>query len=223
MTRLIQQLAQPIGASRMLLCWPMRKFLIHNSWKKNQHILQGKNLPISCTQLATTLHVVGSENFTVALTRSFSRLNGILITLYNADQAGTRALNTFYHKAGGTAAITKLNDSITLSMQLGAKRMPEYPISSCSEFVYHLQSLLGILHGESSFNITSRGFHDNSFIMGYNMEKLSGSGAEYSGLNSKNNLLTLDVKGATAATQCYVTLIYSSIVNIRSSGTEVLE
>jgi len=59
--------------------------------------------------------------------------------------------------------------------------------------------------------------------MGYNMEKLSGSGAEYSGLNSKDNLLTLDVKGATGATQCYVTLIYSAIANIRAGSVEVLE
>ena len=101
--------------------------------------------------------------------------------------------------------------------------MPEYAISSCSEFVMHLQSLLGILHGESSFNITSRGFHSDSFIMGYNTEKLSGSGAEYSGLNSKDNLLTCDIKGATGATQCYVTLIYSSIVNVRAGSTEVLD
>jgi hypothetical protein len=38
------------------------------------HILQGKTLPIATTQMSTTLHVVTSENFTVALARGFSRL-----------------------------------------------------------------------------------------------------------------------------------------------------
>ena len=119
--------------------------------------------------------------------------------------------------------MTKANDSITLACQLGAKRVPEYPISSLAEHAYHLSELLNILHGESSMQISTRQYHSNKFLMAVNLEKLNGTGASFSGINSKDSLLTVDVKGATAATACYVTLLYGAVYNIGQAGVELLE
>ncbi len=133
------------------------------------------------------------ENFTVALARGFSRLNGVIVTLFNGGASGAKAIRDFHHKAGGAAAITKTDDSSTLACQLGARRVPEHPISSLAEHAYHLSELLNILHGESSMQISTRQYHSNKFLMAVNLEQLNGTWASISGINSHDSLLTVDV------------------------------
>ena len=188
-----------------------------------QHVLSGKSMPISLKAMSTTLHIVTSSDFTVALARGFSRLDAIILTLYDTAQSGTKALNTFFHPAGSGTALAKSGDAVKLQVQCGSKKYPEYEISSMAEFYMRLQGALGIMSGESSMNISGRQYHDNAFIAALNLEKLSGTGAEYSGLNTKEQLLTASWKGCGSANQCYITLVYSSILNIREGGTEVLE
>ena len=188
-----------------------------------EHVMSGKNLPIVTSCLANTLHIVPSATFTVALARGFSRLNAIILTLHNANDAGTKQINDFHHPAGGAAPIGFTADSVKLQVQIGAKKMPEYEISSVAEFYYRLQEVVGVLTGESAMNIDSRQYHSTAFIAGINMEKLSGSGADYSGINSKEQLLTASWKGCGAASQCYITLVYQSIINVKSGGVELLD
>jgi hypothetical protein len=191
--------------------------------KMVQHVLSGKSMPISIKSMTTTLHVVTGQDFTLALARGFSRLDAIILTLYDSAQSATKAMNTFFHPAGAAGALSKSGDAVKLQVQIGSKKYPEYEISSVAEFYMRLQDTLGILDGESSMNISGRQYHDNAFIAALNLEKLAGTGAEYSGINSKEQLLTASWKGTGSANQCYVTLVYSAIVNIKEGGVELLE
>ena len=135
------------------------------------HLLSGKSLPITTKCLSCTMHTIVSTNQTIAIARGFSRLDAVFVSLYNSTQAGTKQINTYYHPMGNSSAITKTGDSVRLTVQLGSKKIPEYPISSLSEFYYRLQQAVGLSHGES-MNIKSRVFYVNFLIMFVYMDKL---------------------------------------------------
>jgi len=189
-----------------------------------EHVMSGKNLPISIKSVSNTLHIVTSgQAFTLALARGFSRLDSMFITLFDTEQAGAKEVNTYFHPAGNVA-LTKAGDGLSLQVQIGSKKWPEYPCSSVAEFYMRLQQVLGMHVGSDSMNITSRQYHHNAFIMGLDFEKLSSAGAEFTGINSKESLLTANIKGAGDANRCFVTLAYSAVLNIAGSGvTEILE
>jgi len=187
-----------------------------------QHIMSGKNLPISIKSVSNTLHIVTSGDFTLALARGFSRLDSLFITLFDTEQAGAKEVNTYFHPAGN-AALTKANDSLSLQVQIGSKKWPEYPCNSVAEFYMRLQQVLGMHVGSDSMNINSRQYHSNAFICGIDFEKLSSAGAEFTGVNSKEQLLTSSLKNCGSANRCFVTLAYSAVLNIREGGVEVLE
>ncbi len=186
-----------------------------------QHIMT-KSLPISIQSMSNSLHIVGSSDFSVALARGFSRLDTIFLTLYNTEQAGTKSVNTFYHP-NGTGVLTRAGDSVRLSVQVGSQKFPIYEISSLAEFYMRLQAAVGAHIGDNAMNISTRQYSSSSFIAALDLQKLSGTGAEYSGLNTKNGeLLTASWKGVGNANQCYITLVYSAILNIRDGGVEEL-
>ena len=77
------------------------------------------------------------------------------------------------------------NDRVSLSLQIGAKMIPEQEIIGCSQTYYHLRKALSSHTPDSpySINITDRQYRSHKFIACFDCEKVSGTA--YSGINCK--------------------------------------
>ena len=80
-------------------------------------------------------------------------------------------------------------------------------------------------HVHDALSITPRGYTHDAFLMGFDLEKVSSTmnDAQFTGLNTKESLLTISLKGCSGADRAVVTMIYSGIVNLREAGAEVLD
>ena len=112
---------------------------------------------------------------------------------------------------------------------VGNKPFPIFPIRSGSEAYHQLKKSLGI-HGSSFHSIsidTLRKYMFDHFIVGIDTEKVLG--AAFSGINCRQDLITISAKGANAdiavnaPDQIYVCLQPDYIVEIRESGVLVID
>merc|ERR1711966_282737 len=104
-------------------------------------------------------------------------------------------------------------DKHSFQVQVGSKLYPEYPVTSVTEALYQLKKTVG-----SPFQMYSRWYRTHRYIIGLDMEKISGAG--FSGLSTKNcDLMTLNFRECTDSeaisipNRVYAALHYDCILN----------
>ena len=132
---------------------------------------------------------------------------------------------------GGVAVTSPQKPSLADSgfsyqLQLGSKLWPEQPMSSQAEMYETLRKAVGT-HNQDIKNISLDRFDymTNSFIVGIDLEKNLGD--PFSAQNTRaGDVLRLVFNGidpAAQLTSCYVSLIGSSVVEIRETGAFVFD
>ena len=131
--------------------------------------------------------------------------------------------NDFYHPAGAGAEDLEKGQH-QFQFQIGSKLIPEYPIKDSTEFFYQLRNTVG-----NPINIFSRWYHSTKYVIGLDMEKISGAG--FSGMNTKAGDLIIinfkdchhsSVNSSSVPSRMYCALHYDAVLNIRDSGIELL-
>ena len=205
-----------------------------------EHVLSGKALPINYSTYVTQFQTLANGlPMIVNVTRSVSRLksiffnfdgnrpalaNGNRSTYYNKDW------NNFSHPMNGTFGF---GNELQLSVQIGSKLFPEYPIRSAAEAYYQLKKALGI-HGSAFHSIspTFSQYVKDHFIVGIDTEKILDAG--FTGLNTRaGDLMVVRAQGAngnltnndfnTYANKLYIVLHTDQILEIRDVGTQVFD
>ena len=98
-----------------------------------QHLLSGKELPISYDNIFSFVTTIDPSNVvSVPVYRGFSRAKSIYITFV---QPGTQ-YNTVFECPLGGAASTTTNDPFRIYIQHGSTRNPLYEVESISEVFY---------------------------------------------------------------------------------------
>ena len=205
-----------------------------------EHVLSGKALPINYSTYITQFQTLANGlPMSVNVTRSVSRLKSIFFnfdgnrpTLANGDRTTyyNKEFNNFAHPMRGGF---NFNNELQLSVQIGSKLFPEYPIRSASEAYYQLKKALGI-HG-SAFHSISPTFSQyvrDHFIVGIDTEKVLDAG--FTGLSTRaGDLMVVRAQGAngnlanadfnTYANKLYIVLHTDQILEIRDVGTQVFD
>ena len=116
-----------------------------------------------------------------------------------------------------------IGDEHSFQVQVGSKLYPEYPVSSVTEALYQLKKTVG-----ASFQMYARWYRTHKYIIGLDMEKISGAG--FTGLSTKSgDLMTLnfrectDYEGNGTPSRVYAALHYDCILNIKSERVELLD
>ena len=202
---------------------------LENSFSKI--MLSGKSLVFSHPVYHTTMQSVLGDKPTIALTRALTRLRGLFISFTKIDD---NERTTFrYPKSAGNTLIGRIrhNRPLQLLVQLGSKKYPEAPISSTAEFYEHLRKALHIhnnIYGDLSLDLKS--FESNKFIIGISTEKVIGSTAAFSGLNTRTgDLLCILLQGMYSAgdtetvDRIYVTYVADQVVTLTEQGVGVYD
>ena len=92
----------------------------------------------------------------------------------------------FYHPGSATNMEDLQKGMHQVWIQVGAKLTPKYPIRDDAEAYYQLRTTVG-----HPMNIFPRWYHSTKYIIGLDMEKISGAG--FTGMNTKAcDLLTIN-------------------------------
>ena len=172
------------------------------------------------------------KDFSCHIHRALTRLKSVFITLFKEGAEGStmpaghrKVCNDFYHPASTTGLEDLEAGRHQVWLQVGAKLMPEYPIKDSTEAFYHLRKTVG-----HPINIFSRWYHTTRYIIGLDMEKISGAG--FTGMNTKaGDLVTINFRDCIGAdflptaipSRMYCVLHYDAVLNIRDSGVELLD
>ena len=141
-----------------------------------------------------------------------------------------KVCNDFYHPASASAAEVLEEGQHQVWLQVGSKLFPEYPIRDPSEAYYQLSQTVG-----HPIRIYSRWYHTAKYIVGMDMEMISGAG--FTGFNTKaGDLLTVNFRGCnilvpdgrainphSIPTRVFCALHYDAVLNNRGQGVELRE
>ena len=202
-----------------------------------QHLLSGKSLNIEYSTFISQQSSVVGKSFAVQVVRAVSRLQKAFITFY-ADPTLARPFRkpsiTFHHPMFADAAYTTSynpDKELSIFMQLGAKRYPEYECNNISECFYRLKQALNLPdYHQHSISIRFKNYIDNKFIFCISFEKVPD--AEFSGVNTKaGQILMVNCKamneagiiGNNIATIMYTLLQCQQILEIRDIGCTVYD
>ena len=205
------------------------------------HVLSGKALPIKYSTYVTQHQSLANGlPLTTNVSSAVSRLKSVFINL-DGDRAAInnafpitfarKDFNAFMHPMIGDY---NFGNELQLSLQIGSKRFPEYPMMSASESYYQLKKSLGI-HGSAFHSIspTYRQYICDHFIVGFDTEKILEAG--FSGLNTRaGDLMVIKAQGANNgslvntrwtdfATKLHVILHSDQILEIRDTGSQVFD
>jgi len=200
-------------------------------------LMSGRHLPIHFTNVACGSQIIKNMKTDIHVSRSLTRLKAIFITLLKASStvtSGSQEAERFWHPMGdyivGGVSSYKSDYEIEVSVQIGSKTFPIYPIRSLSESFSHLHKTMGLHFGSGAVNISRYGYRTSKYIVGIDLEKMTGVG--FSGMNtqdgqllsiklgSANKQITLD---ADAVYTVYYSLVYDGVVNIKMSGVDAYE
>ena len=113
-------------------------------------MLSGKSLNIEYSTFISQQSSAVGKSFAVQVVRAASRLQKAFITLF-ADPELARPFRkpsiTFHHPMFNTTAYTtsyNVDREVSLFLQLGAKRYPEYECNNISECFYRLKQALNL-------------------------------------------------------------------------------
>jgi hypothetical protein len=200
------------------------------------HLASGKSLPLAFSSFVTQTQRSEGAAQTLVLARSFTRLKGIFVTWFKGnDASGLRNASNFMYHHHGAGAYNHVTDSLEVQMQLGAKKYPEYPMSSLAEFYYRLRLAVGAHFGDVPINVLPHEFRSAKFMVAVDLEKAASGpagGVSFSGISSRGGeLLTIDYKGfgvpdadvnvSTTPTQSFIHLNFDAICEIRIDGVSV--
>ena len=109
-------------------------------------------------------------------------------------------------------------------IQFGSKLIPEYPVKSLAESLSQLRKTVG-----GSFQMYARWYRTSKYIIGLDLEKVSGAG--FTGMSTKaGDLLTLNFRdcsvghlGSSIPTRVSCALNYDVVLNIKDSGCEMMD
>ena len=196
------------------------------------HLLSGKSLPINFSSFNhTNQSTNGDKDFSAHINRALTRLKSVFITLYKDGALGEmipwghrKTANDFYHPSSNNTLQDLESGQHQVWVQVGSKLIPEYPMRDTTETFYQLRKAVG-----HPINIFSRWYHSTKYIIGIDLEKISGAG--FTGLNTKaGELLTLNFRNCISGTdqtsvpgRVYCVLHYDAVLNIRDSGVELLD
>ena len=158
------------------------------------HLLAGKSLPINFNSFNhPNQSTNGDEDFPAHIHRALTRLKSVFVTLYKEGATSTmppghrKIANDFHHPGSATNMEDLEKGMHQVWIQAGSKLIPEYPIRDDTEAYYKLRKTVG--HP----NIFSRWCHPTEYIIGLDMEKISGAG--FTGMNTKaGDLLTVNFR-----------------------------
>ena len=189
------------------------------------HLLSGKSLPINFSTWNHTNQSTGNDkNFSAHINRALTRLKSVFITLAQTDKAYYKTANDFFHPISQSTTINRgFRDDHSYWVQIGSKNMPEYPVNSVSESLYQLRKTVG-----QPFFMHERWYRHNKYIIGLDMEKVSGAG--FTGISTKaGDLMTLnfrdcDIDGfVSIPSRVFCALNYDVVLNIKDSGVELMD
>ena len=198
--------------------------------KYASHLLSGKSPPINFSSLNhSNQSTNGDKDFPAHIHRALIRLKSVFTTLYKDGATATmppghrKVCNDFYHPASATNMEDLEKGQHQVWTQVGSKLIPEYPIRDDPEAYYQLRKTVG-----HPINMFSRWYHSTKYILGLDMEKISGAG--FTGMNTKaGDLLTVNFRNCwhspinpnSVPGRVYCALHYDSVLNIRDSGVEL--
>jgi hypothetical protein len=202
------------------------------------HLQSGKSLPLAISSFVTQTQRAEGPSNTIVLARSFTRLKGIFVSWFRANDAtGLKNHTNYMYHHHGPGAYNHAADSIEVQTQLGSRKFPEYPITSLAEFYYRLRLSIGAHFGDVPINVLPREFRDTKFIVGFDLEKAAtgpAGGVSFSGISSRGGeLLTIDTKGfgvanadpalSTVPVMSFVSMNYDCIIELNQDGVSVSE
>ena len=211
----------------------------------NKLLLNNGVLTLHGNQYITTSQAILGDNPLVSVTRGMSRLRQIMWSFErNRDPAANHTLsvcNDFVHPLRNQGIRTgTLTDrkSYECWWQIGPKRLPEQPLRYVNEYWAHLNKVFGLSWDrEEPLDVTWQEYTSDKHIGAIDCERALGVG--FTGLNTKasGDLLTVqfnglrmsaDWGGPAAANQIivrqlHIVLVAEMIIEIRQTGTTVLE
>ena len=188
------------------------------------HLLSGKSLPIYFNTWNHTNQSTGlDKKISAHITRAVTRLKSIFITLHKPDNITYKQVNDFYHPCTSNGQLTLANEH-SYQVQIGSKLVPEYPVNSLAESYSQLKKTVG-----RSFKMHSSWYRSCKYIIGLDLEKISGAG--FTGLSTKaGDLLTINFKGCDALggadsvpNRVFCALYFDCVLNIQSEGIQMLD
>ena len=174
------------------------------------HLLSGKTINLVYNTFVSSLQTLVSYDTQINVSRSLSKMKSMFITL-DKDLGGARnkhfnkQYNNFWSPMAGDLLklYTEHKEEFEiqrLQVQIGSKLFPEYPIKSHCEAFYSLRKALGVqANNLHSIDIDGNEYRNNKFIVGIDTEKLLG--LSFTGMNTRNNLMTVHLKTSDAATK----------------------
>ena len=164
------------------------------------------------------------------MSRSLSKMKSVFVTL---DKAFTPTRKNHYNKVwdnfwspnagvGLTGTLTHTGEKFShFQLQIGSKLFPEYPIKTHAEAFYSLRKALGIqANNLHSIDIDGNEYRNNKFIVGIDTEKLLG--LSFTGMNTRNNLMTVHLKTGTDANQAsrmHIIYLAEQILELGDTGS----
>jgi hypothetical protein len=208
----------------------------------SQAVLSGKNLPLHFSSYHTIMqgNPSASDSMTIMGTRGFSRLKTAFVTLWGPNPTANAATNAttvqkranFFLHPHHSYAYVSARDVLQYFFQIGSKRYPESQVTSLAESFYRLRQAVGRHWGESSISIHPAQYSQTHFIIGQDLELMATSpGADdvaFTGATTNNGqIVQVELKGLAPtggrpATEAYLTFHHDVILNITSSGVDVL-
>ena len=206
----------------------------------SQIFLSGQSIPINFSTFIVQQQALAGQSPSVNITRALSRLKSVfctfsgrtpLTTLFNKlhdyDYAFSKDFNNFYHPMAGQMHYHKQFE-FEISLQIGSKKFPEYPLTTQADTFAALKKCMGIQQSSfHSLDISPHEYRSHKYIVGIDLEKSLQSA--FSGENIKNgSLLTLMMKNIGNTPENYPTNITvvmhaDCILNIRDTGVEILD
>ena len=212
---------------------------LNNEYVK--HLLEGKGLPITYTTYITQSQTISNtDNISIPVIRSVSKLVASFITFYKAGDPSTgfeycdKEFCRFYHPMQTSdEAVDGLyseNKDLEFQIQLGSKLYPEYPCRSMTECYYHLRKALNLpMFHQHSMSVSFRHYRDRQFIFAFSFEKVPDS--SYTGINTRSGqqmLVKIKPVGTSIPTfdmpeNIYITMLSEQILEIRDLGLKVFD
>lgn len=198
-----------------------------------EHLLAGKALPISYSTFISQQSAVSGKTFAVQVVRAVSRLQRAFITFYSEPDVRTpfrKPSITFHHPMAESIEYDP-DKEISLFLQLGPKRYPEYECQSIAECFYRLKQVMNLpeFH-QHSIGIKYRNYYNNKFIFAVSFEKVADS--SWTGESTKAgqvmmvNCKAMNQAGIDAndiAKTMYILLQSEQIMEIRDVGITVYD
>jgi len=200
------------------------------------HLSSGRTLPLAFYSFVTQTQRAEGPSQTLVLARSFTRLKGIFVTWFRAnDPSGLKNHTNYLYHPHGPGAYVRARDNVEVQIQIGARKFPEYPTTGLAEAFYRLRLAIGAHFGDVPIAVLPQEFRSSKFIIGCDFEKAAsgpGGGVAFSGISSRGGeLLTIEYKGfgvpdpdpnvSTTPTQSFVSLNFDAILEIGADSISV--